>query len=75
MSNKINNEKDDQVKNEPLLKEKPGEISKKTILMYYGLTVGAVILIVIIVLIIAVKLGGAPSEEKNYFISKYIRLY
>jgi len=73
MSNAINDDKEEEDKKEPLNSE-PGEVSKQKILMYYGLTVGGVILIVIIVLIIAIKLGGTPSNEDNSktFKLKYI---
>ena len=63
-------------KEEPLVENvpAPGEVSKKTIIMYYGLTVGAVLLVVVIVFIIAVKLGGNPKSEEsgdNSLILKY----
>ena len=66
MSNAINDAEEHEVKKEPLVDEKlPGEVSKKKILMYYGLTVGAVLLIVIIVLIIAIALDDPQSESKS----------
>ena len=65
MSNAINEPEEHEVKKEPLVDDKsPGEVSKQKILMYYGLTVGAVILIVIVVLIIAVTLDD-PQEKSN----------
>ena len=63
MSNAIN--EDEPEKKEPLVNNESGEVSKQKIIMYYGLTVGAVLLIVVIVFFIAVSLGGSPSEKKS----------
>ena len=72
MSDLKSDEKDDEAKNEPLIIDQSGEVPQKRILIYYILTVGAILLIVIIVLIVAIQLGGTPSEKNNSFLSKYI---
>ena len=77
MSNQINDEEegDKVIKKTPFIDgEEIGESPKSRILLYYGLTVGAMLLIVIIVFVIAVKFGGTSSEsgKKNSFTSRYI---
>ena len=74
MSNIINDDNDEIIiKNEPFIDAdaEPEEKSKKKILLYYGLTVGTVLFLVLFVFLIAVLLGGTPSN-KNSFTSKYI---
>ena len=61
----MSNEDDGPEKKEAPLISSPKEHSKSKIIKLYGLTVGAVLLIIIIVFIIAVQVGGNPSEKKQ----------